>query len=521
MQKFTLLLVAVMLNVAVYGQSESLRNTDTADLDWPPEIPADYYLAVFDITQTSAMVDCQLETDVEAKLLEMGLCWGTSPEADTSDNKRAFDRIYIAKEAVMKKLTGLLPNTTYYVKGYTIDSVGIHYSWTEMFTTLPGPDLQNGLLAFYPFDGSTKDESGNNHHGTSNGIIFTKSRFGVSDQAGAYNGEVNTLFFEGTQLAHPFTSITAWIKANNTEDTILVTTLPQTLKMILKIENNHYHLQLKIGAETIVLKDTSQQNYVSSDHPRFDFIAIVYGKDNYIRFMVNNIPAGTVFFDRNLIPFKFPKKIKKNTVFTFRGVLDDVRIYTKALNNEELTTLYNDRISSVPGLSVKGFRNIGTNVAEVFGRIEDDGAGELIDAGICWGTTPNPDTTFRVSNCCEWFNIEVALSSLKAGTTYYVRAYAINYLGVGYSRDSSFRTLPEELNAEESAFRMYPNPASEVLYLPDFSETVTVTIYDSQSRVRLKTKVTDGKVDIASLPKGMYFIHLSDGEKSQKRKFVK
>ena len=44
-------------------------------------------------------------------------------------------------------------------------------------------DLDDGLVAHYPFCGNANDESGNGNHGTVNGPVLTKDRFGGVDSA--------------------------------------------------------------------------------------------------------------------------------------------------------------------------------------------------------------------------------------------------------------------------------------------------------------------------------------------------
>ena len=50
------------------------------------------------------------------------------------------------------------------------------------------PDLNTELVAFYPFDGSADDASGNDNHGVVNGPTLTIDRFGNPDSAYAFDG---------------------------------------------------------------------------------------------------------------------------------------------------------------------------------------------------------------------------------------------------------------------------------------------------------------------------------------------
>jgi len=49
-------------------------------------------------------------------------------------------------------------------------------------------NLQDGLVAFYPFNGNANDESGNLNNGTVNGATLTTDRFGNGNSAYNFNG---------------------------------------------------------------------------------------------------------------------------------------------------------------------------------------------------------------------------------------------------------------------------------------------------------------------------------------------
>ena len=51
-----------------------------------------------------------------------------------------------------------------------------------------GGSLNNGLVAYYPFNGNANDESGNGNDGTNNGVTLTADRFGNVDAAYDFDG---------------------------------------------------------------------------------------------------------------------------------------------------------------------------------------------------------------------------------------------------------------------------------------------------------------------------------------------
>ena len=61
-------------------------------------------------------------------------------------------------------------------------------------------NLQNGLVAYYPFCGNADDKSGNNHHGTVNGATLTTDRFGNINRAYSFDGQND--FIEVTNVTN-------------------------------------------------------------------------------------------------------------------------------------------------------------------------------------------------------------------------------------------------------------------------------------------------------------------------------
>ena len=52
----------------------------------------------------------------------------------------------------------------------------------------PTFDFQNGLVAWYPFDGNASDMSGNGNHGTVNGAVPSTDRFWDAGKAYEFDG---------------------------------------------------------------------------------------------------------------------------------------------------------------------------------------------------------------------------------------------------------------------------------------------------------------------------------------------
>ena len=77
------------------------------------------------------------------------------------------------------------------------------------------------------------------------------------------------------------------------------------------------------------------------------------------------------------------------------------------------------------------------------GNISDNGGTNVTTRGVVWDTNPNPTIALTTKTLNGNGNGTFAsnISSLTPGTTYYLRAYATNSLGVAYGNSISFTTI--------------------------------------------------------------------------------
>ena len=85
------------------------------------------------------------------------------------------------------------------------------------------------------------------------------------------------------------------------------------------------------------------------------------------------------------------------------------------------------------------------NTVQILSQITDDGNEPILrhnntnlwECGICWSNSPNPSLADNVIYSTDYQNIFQNLP-VEAGKTYYVRAFAANTMGTGYSNEISF-----------------------------------------------------------------------------------
>ena len=123
----------------------------------------------------------------------------------------------------------------------------------------------------------------------------------------------------------------------------------------------------------------------------------------------------------------------------------------------------------LPVIITKEVINITPSSAISGGIITDDGGAPVAVRGICWDTSPNPEVNLNGNQISDYygktsdglgigeFSSELSglwpgadfscpgadfESTYVFGATYYVRAYAVNSLGVSYGEQREFTTLP-------------------------------------------------------------------------------
>jgi hypothetical protein len=87
------------------------------------------------------------------------------------------------------------------------------------------------------------------------------------------------------------------------------------------------------------------------------------------------------------------------------------------------------------------------------GTITITGGGTISDKGICWGETENPtinDNKISAGTGSTAFNS--AISLIKPNTTCYVRAYAINEIGISYGEQKTFTSTDAFYDGFETGF---------------------------------------------------------------------
>lgn len=143
-----------------------------------------------------------------------------------------------------------------------------------------------------------------------------------------------------------------------------------------------------------------------------------------------------------------------NNIFldTIRGLAGSRVYYVRSYATNSAGTAYGNEVSFttltpvVPTVTINPIDLITNVSARSGGAITSDGGAAILSKGVVWSTFPNP----TISNSKTTDSSGVApftsqLTGLLGDSIYYVRAYATNATGTGYSAQLSFTATPAVL----------------------------------------------------------------------------
>lgn len=226
---------------------------------------------------------------------------------------------------------------------------------TLLFTlacaTIAWAQLDSGLVAYYPFNGNSNDESGNNRNLTNYGATLTADRFGNANSAYSFDG------------------VTSYLQANAYPALLTTFTYSAWIKVTVAGPSRNYSFGT-YGAE-----DEWLSTWGVGYNPFGHFIA-VYDRTNdawmptldignqwahvvivYASTTRSIYINGAFFASQNITtPIISPPsndlrigRHTNNGTQEFQGMIDDIRLYNRALSAEEINRLYHELCGTVSG----------------------------------------------------------------------------------------------------------------------------------------------------------------------------
>lgn len=128
------------------------------------------------------------------------------------------------------------------------------------------------------------------------------------------------------------------------------------------------------------------------------------------------------------------------------GLSPGVSYYVRAFAANKNETAYGSGVmvtiaQGLPVVTTAEAADITKESATVGGNVTSEGGDTVTARGVCWSTQENPTTADDIISGGDGTGeFTASLTGLNAGTTYYVRAYAVNGNGTAYGDQQTFTT---------------------------------------------------------------------------------
>jgi len=212
-------------------------------------------------------------------------------------------------------------------------------------TQLPPP--AKGLVVFYPFNGNAHDESGNGHNGTVCGATLTNDRFGRANNAyllNAANSDHITINSAVGNFGLSDFTISVWVKRNSSAGYEIFTQRSAAYR------NSSWW---ELGWGSLCINENSAYESIANgnvgdtlrNNVWYHFVGV--RETTTVRFYLNG-----ELLDENTTPQILNINNQTNAEIgchflgsplqCFDGIIDDIRLYNRALSESEIRLVYNE-----------------------------------------------------------------------------------------------------------------------------------------------------------------------------------
>lgn len=454
-----------------YGSQVSTSTSATA--------PSVTTTAVNSITTVSATSGGTISSNGGGEITQKGICWGTAANPVIDGNKTSNGT---GSQSYSSNITGLAPNTKYYIRAYATNSAGTSYGNEYSFTTKGTETLVQteqmfpgtiGTPATAVFDGVTVNCTEINGFKIYQGDIVLSAPEDQQTKGVAITTTIN--YWPANRI---FYKTDNKVNKARIEAAIAAIESKTNLKFIKSVSDPHYvsFIWDKDGCSSYVGRIGGRQRLWLADwatagtviHEILHAVGLEHeqsrpDRDDYIIVVDTNIIKGNEHnfekmskgevepadkFDFNSIMLYSsssfskndkPTLVKKSDKTTWDSNKDnlsddDVKMINKIYPKTIVAPYINfDEVGIVPG---------GGYILEA--DIVDDGGSPVTMRGFCWttdGTVPTLNNQYRTSGTGSG-KFQITFNNLVSGTQYKFKAFAINSVGTTYSNYALDYTHP-------------------------------------------------------------------------------
>jgi hypothetical protein len=427
----------------------------------------------------------------------------------------------------------------------------------QSYAQVPSYVPTNGLVGWWPFNGNANDESGNGNNGTVNGATLTTDRFGVASKA--YSFDANKILVNNNpslNLQGGFT-FNCWVLLNgNTSDNTIISkyqNFDDSYSFVVKnlkptIQTASSPANWSICQNTNTLNQNVWINLAAS----FDTLTNefkIYKNGVLIHQCINN--SSIALSNANVYFGSF-----SNGNY-FYGKIDDIGIWNRAINDQEILNLYNScslQTSISPSFSsviTGGSNSLNLTTSDISASItwQSNASGlgwvNILDNNYYSGSSSsiltinnvqlwNNNQAFRVissnPDCSDTSNIatiqiaDTCITNVTVYDTLTTTIYDTTYVTV---YDTLLTTVTDTLIINttlslpapnnENTILIYPNPASDHITIDNGNFAAmagySIKIENNAGQQVFQSAINQAQfyVDLSTWTgNGLYFVHLID-----------
>lgn len=217
------------------------------------------------------------------------------------------------------------------------------------FTVAQSVDFKKGLVAHFSFDNNANDEIASNH-GKVTGAILTQDRFGNENNAYSFDGLDDKIEVGSISLPKDNFSYVIWVKPNKVsgeycDDIISKHNDPDNIEILMRVHSQLGYIgETNIGGKFVRIESDALNKKQKNNIPSFDkFDQLIMQYDGEkLQYYVNAKLIQEINASGRIkeTPYKFTIGMPYFGRTIFEGIIDDIKIYNRALSRCEIAHLF-------------------------------------------------------------------------------------------------------------------------------------------------------------------------------------
>ncbi len=214
-------------------------------------------------------------------------------------------------------------------------------------------NLQQGLVAYYPFNGNANDESGNGNHGVNSGATLTADRNGNQNKAYSFNSQGGIVFSPVLNLTEYSASLWFSIPNSSSGRNMLTQNSPvncTNVSVSLEFYPVTQGLNVGYSSNTCGTPGSGGANiYLISDPGFFDIwhhrVVVMKNNGDVLDYLDGNLISQTnrgqfLWCNNPSTSMRIGGPWWNSDPQNFLGTIDDVALFNRALSPSEIQQLY-------------------------------------------------------------------------------------------------------------------------------------------------------------------------------------